>query len=136
MIRLGKPVQLLEWGQGTNTTNQVWTKFAEGTIEYKPQWWNLWRILLNILTTGYPDGQPHCVDGITDVVVAIEGKLHKRNSNDDVVKIMQQGEGMTPASQKWGEVAMGTLSNIEETGGKTLLHIALRGATKAGRLVK
>ena len=113
MIRLGKPVQLLEWGQGTNTTNQVWTKFAEGTIE----------------------GKPRCTDGITTAIIAIDGKLHKNNNADDHVKIMQQGEGMTPASQKWGEVAMGTLSNIEETGGKTLLHIALRGATKVGRLV-
>ena len=112
MIRLGKPVQLLEWGQGTNTTNQVWTKFAEGTIE----------------------GKPRCTDGITTAIIAIDGKLHKNNNADDHVKIMQQGEGMTPASQKWGEVAMGTLSNIEETGGKTLLHIALRGATKVGRL--
>lgn len=114
MIRLGKPVQLLEWGQGTNTTNQVWTKFADGTIE----------------------GKPRCTDGITTAIIAIDGKLHKNNNADDHVKIMQQGEGMTPASQKWGEVAMGTLSNIEETGGKTLLHIALRGAIKVGRLVQ
>lgn len=114
MIRLGKPVQLHEWGQGTNTTNQIWTKFAEGTIE----------------------GKPRCVDGVTDVVIAISGKLHKQNGADDHVKIMQQGEGMTPASQKWGEVAMGTLSSIDEGGGRTLVHIALRGATKLGRLVQ
>jgi len=49
---------------------------------------------------------------------------------------MQQGEGMTPASQKWGEVAMGTLSKIDESGSKTHLHISLRGAIKVGRLVK
>jgi hypothetical protein len=114
MIRLGKPVQLLEWGQGTNTTNQIWTIFAEGSIE----------------------GKPRCTDGVTDVIIAINGKLHKKNGADDFVKIMQQGEGMTPASQKWGEVAMGTLSSVDESGGKTLLHIALRGATKLGKLVK
>jgi len=49
---------------------------------------------------------------------------------------MQQGEGMTPASQKWGEVAMGTLSKVDESGGKTVVHIALRGATKIGKLVR
>ncbi|MCC7529799.1 MAG: hypothetical protein IT342_14850 [Candidatus Melainabacteria bacterium] len=114
MIRIGKPVQLLEWGQGTNTTNQNWTKFAEGTIE----------------------GKPRCVDGVTNVIIAIEGKLHKKNGADDYVKIMQQGEGMTPASQKWGEVAMGTLSSVDDSSGKTLLNIALRGATKLGKLVK
>ena len=114
MIRLGKPVQLLEWGQGTNTTNQVWTVFAEGSIE----------------------GKPRTTDGVTDVVVAINGKFDKKNGGDDYVKIMQQGEGMTPASQKWGEVAMGTLSNVEESGGKTLVYIALRGAIKVGRLVQ
>lgn len=114
MIRLGKPVQLLEWGQGTNTTNQVWTKFAEGTIE----------------------GKPRTVDGVTTAVIAITGKLQKNNGGDDHVKIMQQGEGMTPASQKWGEVAMGTLSSVDESGGKTLVHIALKGAIKIGRLVQ
>lgn len=114
MIRLGKPVQLLEWGQGTNTTNQIWTVFAEGSIE----------------------GKPRCTDGVTNVVVAINGKFDKKNGSDDYVKIMQQGEGMTPASQKWGEVAMGTLSKIDSGSGKTLVHIALRGATKLGKLVK
>ncbi len=135
MIRLGKPVQLLEWGQGTNTTNQIWTVFAEGSINYKPEWWDLWGKFVNILTTGYPDGEPHITDGVMDVVVAIDGKIDKKNSNDDVVKIMQQGEGMTPASQKWGEVAMGTLSSVNQSGGKTLVHISLRNATKIGRTV-
>jgi len=114
MIRLGKPVQLLEWGQGTNTTNQVWTPFAEGSIE----------------------GKPRTTDGVTNLIVAIDGKLQKKNGSDDYVKVMQQGEGMTPASQKWGEVAMGTLSKIDESGSKTHLHISLRGAIKVGRLVK
>ncbi len=50
----------------------------------------------------------------------------RKTGADDFVKIMQQGEGMTPASQKWGEVAMGTLSRVDESGSKTLLHIALR----------
>lgn len=114
MIRLGKPVQLLEWGHGTNTTNQIWTVFAEGSIE----------------------GKPRTTEGVTDVVIAINGKFDKKNGADDYVKIMQQGEGMTPASQQWGEVAMGTLSKIDSASGKTLVHIALRGATKLGKLVK
>lgn len=114
MIRLGKPVQLLEWGQGISTTTQVWTVFAEGTIE----------------------GKPRCVDGVTDVIIAINGKFDKKNGGDDHVKIAQQGEGMTPASQKWGEVAMGTLSKVDEGGGKTTVTIALRGATKVGKFVQ
>jgi hypothetical protein len=32
-IRLRKPVRLLEWGTGTNTTNQKWEQCGEGKIQ-------------------------------------------------------------------------------------------------------
>lgn len=114
MIRMGKPVQLLEWGKGTSTLTQVWSLFATGGLT----------------------GKPRTVDGLTDVAIEIEGKFEKQNAADETVKIMQQGEGMTPASQKWGEVAMGNLSRVEETGGKTILHISIRNATKVGKALK
>ncbi|HEY9784006.1 MAG TPA: hypothetical protein V6D17_01300 [Candidatus Obscuribacterales bacterium] len=112
MIRLGKPVQLLEWGKGTNTTNQIWTKLANGVIY----------------------GRPKVVDGLTTIAIQIEGSWKKENPDDDSIKIMQQGEGMTPRSDKWGEVAMGRLRSVSSEGGKTVVSIELKGATKFGKL--
>lgn len=111
MIRLGKPVQLLEWGQGTNTTNQNWNLLAEGTIQ----------------------GKPRTVDGITTVSVEIDGSWNKQNPADESIKIMQQGEGMTPRSDKWGEVAMGRLRSVGSDSGKTIVQIELKGAVKVGK---
>ena len=37
MIRLGKPVQILQWGEGTNTTNQRWQEIAKGRFAGKPK---------------------------------------------------------------------------------------------------
>ena len=33
MIRLGKEVQLYEWGEAPGTLNQVWTPIGEGATE-------------------------------------------------------------------------------------------------------
>ena len=40
---------------------------------------------------------------------------------------------MTPASQKWGEVAMGRLKSVENEGGKSVAYIELKNATKIGK---
>ena len=37
MIRLGKTVQLLEWGEGTSTLNQNWQLLGEGALKAKPK---------------------------------------------------------------------------------------------------
>lgn len=113
MIRMGKPVQLMEWGEGTNTTNQVWSLLGTGEIQ----------------------GRPKTVDGVTTLIVAIGGGWNKKNAKDDSIKVMQQGEGMTPRSDKWGEVAMGRLKAVGNEGGKTVVQIELKGAIKVGKLV-
>lgn len=110
MIRLNKPVKLMEWGEGTNTLNQVWSEMGLGIIR-----------------------TAKCKDGVTTIVVEAQGRVAKKNSNDDFVKVLQQGEGMTPRSLAWGEVAMGRLRTIEAAGGKTVLYIEVKVATKVGR---
>ncbi|MBX9939164.1 MAG: hypothetical protein K2Y32_07925 [Candidatus Obscuribacterales bacterium] len=112
MIKLSKPVQLLQWGEGTNTTNQRWIEVGKGRIA----------------------GKPRREDGITDVVIVLDGSLNKIDAKreTDFVKIMQQGEGMTPRADRWGEVAMGTLKSVSSSGGQTLVTIAVKAATKVG----
>jgi hypothetical protein len=105
MIRLSKPVKLLEWGEGTNTLNQVWTEIGEGEIsavDVKNQ--------------------------ITTLSIALKGSFAKKNQNDPSVKIVQPGEGMTARSDHWGEVAMGNVKSVEQ-GGKAVV-IEIPTATK------
>lgn len=110
MIRLNKPVKLLEWGEGTNTLNQVWSEIGQGKIlEAKRK------------------------NGLTTLLVTISGAVEKKNAQDDAIKIVQSGEGMTSRSQKWGEVALGKLKSQETKGGQSLLFIEIGTATKFGR---
>jgi len=116
MIRTDKPVKLLEWDLGTNTTNQRWQDIGKGVI----------------LSTKRKDG-------VTTMVVEIEGRLQKQNPNDNTVKVAQLEEGMAPRAKKWGEitprwgeVAMGKISSIEEQGFKSKVNIEISAATKTG----
>ena len=110
MIRLSKPVQVLEWGLGTSTANQNWTEIAKGRFS----------------------GRPKRKDGVTTLVVEVEGSLQRKNDKNEFVKVMQQGEGMTPRSERWGEVAMGSIATITTEGGKTVMVISVPTATKVG----
>jgi hypothetical protein len=108
MIRLSKPVKLLEWGEGTNTTNQRWIEMGTGNIV----------------------GKPKTVDGITTLIVNIGGTVKKSNANDDTIKVAQVGEAMTPLSQtSWGEVAYGRLKSVD---GNTV-EVELKVAVKVGK---
>jgi len=110
MIRLGKPVKLLEWGVGTNTTNQRWIEFGSGNIV----------------------GKPKCVDGITTLIVELDKAGEKSNPADDSIKVAQCGECMTPLDEKaWGEVAFGRLKSID---GKTV-EVEVKVAVKVGKIV-
>jgi hypothetical protein len=111
MIRLSKPVQILEWGIGTNTTNQRWEEIAKGRLS----------------------GKPKTVAGLTSLVIEVEGSLNRKNENNEYVKVMQQGEGMTPHSTAWGEVAMGTIKSVDNQSGKTMVTVEVTAATKYGK---
>ncbi|MBX9667179.1 MAG: hypothetical protein K2X93_06150 [Candidatus Obscuribacterales bacterium] len=114
MIRLSKPVKVMEWGAGTNTTNQVWTEMGKGKITKKPK----------------------TVDGITTIVIHLDNRASKSNSADDTIKLAQQGEAMTPTSaESWGEVAYGRLKSINEgsEGGGTLVEVEVKVAIKVGK---
>ena len=110
MIRVSKPVQVLEWGLGTITTNQNWTEIAKGRFS----------------------GRPKTKLGVTTLIVEVEGSLNRQNEKNEFVKVMQQGEGMTPHSERWGEVAMGSIAAVKNEGGKTVLEITVPTATKIG----
>jgi len=110
MIRPNKPVKLLEWGEGTNTLNQVWHELAEGQILSAKR-----------------------RDGVMIMVVEVKGAVGKKNPKDDAIKVAQKGEGMTARSDKWGEVAMGRLKSIDASAGKTVVQIEIQQATKVGR---
>jgi hypothetical protein len=117
-IRLRKPVRLLEWGTGTNTTNQKWEQCGEGKIQSCKR-----------------------KDGVTTMVVEMTSKFEKRNLRDDTVKVAQLGEGMAPHAEKWGvvkdrwgEVAMGLLKAIQNDGGRTVITIEIPAATKVSNL--
>jgi hypothetical protein len=109
MIRLSKPVKLLEWGEGTNTTNQRWIEMGTGSIV----------------------GKPKTVSGITTVVVQLTtSDVKKTNAADDTIKIAQVGEAMTPLSQSsWGEVGYGRLKSISGSN----VEVELKVAVKVGR---
>ena len=111
MIRLGKPVQLFEWGIGTNTTNQIWRLVGTGTLESGPKW----------------------KAGVTEILIRIDGSFAKDNSKDDTIKIMQQGEGMTPGSERWGEVAMGRLKSVSQQDGQPSVVVEIKSAIKVDR---
>lgn len=107
MIRIGKPVQLYEWGAGTNTLNQIWTPCGKGE-----------------LLSG-----PKVRMGATEITVQIQGQFEKKNAKDDSIKIMQQGEGMTPTSVKWGEVAMGRIKSVSGN----IVVVEVKSAMKVGK---
>ncbi len=108
MIRLGKPVRLLEWGEGTNTKNQIWEPIGQGVLHNK-----LKRYM-----------------GLTTLMIEVDGTVTKKNQKDNHIKIAQPGEGMVPIKDNWGEVAMGTLKSIENKNGKSIVQIEIAGAVK------
>ncbi len=108
MIRLGKPVRLLEWGEGTNTFNQTWTTIGQGVLHNKLKRYA----------------------GSTILVVEVDGPVEKKNDKSKDIKILQPGEGMTPYPDYWGEVAMGNLKSIVNQGNKTIVQIELAHAAK------
>lgn len=126
MIRLSKPVQLMEWGEGTTTLNQIWEKVADGVIirQGKP----FWELLLDWATLK----RVSPVVGMTTLVVEVNGPFNRKNPKDDTIKVVQQGEGMTPCRNDWGEVAVGRFKSSEAAGGKTLVSVEIKGATKIG----
>ena len=113
MIKLSKPVQILQWGEGTNTTNQRWIVIGKGRFASRPR----------------------TVNGVTTLNITLEGGLQKVDAKreSDFIKVMQQGEGMTPRADRWGEVAMGTLKSVTSEGGQTVVNIEVTAATKVGQ---
>jgi len=108
MIRLGKQVKLLEWGEGTNTTNQRWIEMGTGDIV----------------------GKPKTVSGITTIVVNLSKTATKTNPGDDTIKVAQTGEGMTPLGKDaWGEVAFGRIKSMN---GSTV-ELEVKVAVKYGK---
>ena len=107
MIRLSKPVKLLEWGEGTNTTNQRWIEMGKGNIV----------------------GKPKVIDGITTIVIQLDKNATKSNPNDDSIKVVQTGEGMTPSSDEWGEVAFGRLKSMDAS----TVEVEVKFAIKVGK---
>jgi hypothetical protein len=100
MIRVRKPIQLLEWGIGTNTTNQIWSIAGQGRISsYKMK------------------------DGLTTLFVDLEKAFDKKNQQDNSLKLTQPGEGMTGNSDRWGEVAMGVVKAVENGGRRVIVEI-------------
>jgi hypothetical protein len=110
MIRTNRPVRLLEWGEGTNTLNQVWTVIGEGTIRQTRQ-----------------------RDGLTQLVVDMGKGFEKKNSKDDSIKIAQKGEGMAARSEHWGEVAIGKLRSVDSASGTAVVTIEIGTAAKLGK---
>jgi len=110
MIRLGKPVQLFEWGAGTTTMTQNWHLIGEGTLKNRPKWFA----------------------GATILTIEVNGKVTPKNEKDKTIKVFQPGEAMTPNTNRFGEVAMGLLKSVKEQGGKTIVEIELEGAAKVG----
>lgn len=108
MIRLGKPVKLLEWGTGTTTMTQRWMDLGKGSLRAKAK----------------------VKAGTTVIAIELDGALNKTNDKDDWVKLLQPGEGLTPVGDSWGEVAMGRLKSVENEGGRSVAYIELKNATK------
>lgn len=110
MIRLGKPIRLLEWGEGTNTHNQTWDTIAEGVLR----------------------NQPKRYAGLTTLLVEVDGPVTRKNEKSKAIKVMQTGEGVVHSPNYWGEVAMGNLKSISNHNGKTVVEIEVASATKMG----
>ena len=110
MIRLGKPVRLLEWGEGTNTHNQTWDTIAEGVLHNKPKHYA----------------------GLLTLIVEVNGSVNRKNEKSKAIKVMQAGEGMVHTPGRWGEVAMGNLKSITKRDNKTIVEIEIADATKMG----
>lgn len=92
MIRFNKRVKLMEWGKGTNTTNQKWREAGEGQFVART-----------------------VKDGITTLTIQTNAPLNRENDQDNSVKLCQQSEGMTACSERWGEVAMGHIKSVSGT---------------------
>lgn len=105
MIRIAKPIQLLEWGEGTNTLNQVWTVVGQGRI-----------------------AKHSMKDGLTTLQVQLDQPLQRKNPENPQFKLTQVGEGMTGGSQRWGEVGMAYVKSVGDGGQSVVLEI--RTATK------
>jgi hypothetical protein len=110
MIRLNKPVRLMEWGEGTNTHNQTWDTIAEGVLRNKPK---------------------HYAGSLT-LVIEVDGPVTRKNEKSNAIKVMQTGEGVVHTPGRWGEVAMGNLKGITKGDGKTIVEIEILDATKLG----
>ena len=89
MIRFEKEVKIMEWGTGTNTTNQIWTEIGKGRFVSRD-----------------------VKDGITTLTIEVQGGLQRKNPDTDSVKLVQLSEGMTACSERWGEVAMGHIKSV------------------------
>ena len=111
MIRLGKPVQLLEWGAGTSTSNQNWRVIAEGKLRNKAK----------------------VLKGTTIIVVELGAPLKRENEGNNSIKVVQKGELMTHHSERWGEVAMGQLHSVQKEKGKNVAYIVVTDAAKIGK---
>ena len=103
MIRFKKPVKLLEWGEGTNTTNQIWSTLGEGRFTKRA-----------------------IKDGHVVLTVETGQPIQRKNQKDNSVKLCQQSEGMTANSEHWGEVATGHINSIS---GNTVV-VDIEHATK------
>lgn len=108
MLKRHQPVKLYEWGQGTNTVNQVWNEIAEGSL----------------------DDARRRADGVTEVKVSIEGAFKKTNPNDDSIKLTQRNSNLTPASEAWGEAAVARLVSFESKGSTSFVKLEVHTATK------
>ncbi len=91
MIRFNKAVKIMEWGQGTNTTNQKWDEIGEGTFISRK-----------------------IKDGITTLTIQTRANVVRKNVKDNSVKLCQAGEGMAAGSEHWGEVASGNITAISD----------------------
>lgn len=106
MIRIAKPIRLLEWGEGTNTLNQVWRVCGEGTIS-----------------------KHDMKNGMTTLVISLKSALDKNNDKSNLLKLAQQGEGMTGGTpDRYGEVATAELKSVEQGG--RVVTVQIRTATK------
>lgn len=102
MIRIGKKIRLLEWGEGTNTTNQVWNIIGEGSITR------------------------HTMrDGLTTLSISLDSSIQRKSDRArPEIKLAQQGEGMAGGSgDRWGEVALGYLRATEDGGRMAVVEI-------------
>lgn len=107
MLRFKKPVKLLEWGEGTNTLNQVWTEIGQGHFINRT-----------------------VKDGVTSLTIEVKGVLNRKNEGNKAVKLCQLSEGMASNSQYWGEVAMGYLDSVESQGNSTKVVVNVPTALK------